>query len=361
MNFRTAIIYDIDELMHLECNTFDLDLISHRQMLRFLKSEHCVIHVSEDSNHIIGYILTLFHKGTLLSRIYSLAVDEQYRNKGIAQKLISLSERTSIEKGFTTIRLEVRQDNMAAIKLYSRLGYTELSHLTSYYQDLGHGIRMQKRLAYYGNKTLLPIPFYAQTTQFTCGAACLAMILSYFDKNMILSRQLELKLWREATTIFMAAGHGGCSGHGLALSVAKRGFNVELWCQSQSIPFIDSVRNQEKKDIITLVHDDFVSNLEKLNVKIINAVPSLQFLENCISKGFGVLLLISTYRFNGNKEPHWIIISGMSKKFFFIHDPYVKDKTDITSSYHITVNKKMIIEIMSYGKQKLTSCLIIKQ
>ncbi len=361
MYFREAIISDLNELMRLENNIFNFDLISYRQMSRFLKSEHCTIHICEDKDHIIGYILTLFHKGTLLSRIYSLAVEKQYRGQGIAHQLISLSEKSSIEKGFTTIRLEVRQDNNAAINLYRRLGYSELTHLTYYYEDHADGIRMQKRLAFYGNKTLLSIPFYAQTTPFTCGAACLVMILSYFDKNIVLSRQLELKLWREATTIFMSAGHGGCSGHGLALSVAERGFDVELWCQSQSVPFIDSVRAQEKKEIITLVHDDFVSNLEKLNVKIINSIPCLQFLEECISRGFGILMLISTYRFNGNKEPHWIIISGMSEQFFFIHDPYIKDQRDITSSYHITVNKKMIMEIMSYGKQKLTSCLIIKK
>ena len=47
---------------------------------------------------------------------------------------------------------------------------------------------------------------------------------SYLDKTFEPTRIQEMQLWREATTIFMAAGHGGCSGQGLALAATRRGF-----------------------------------------------------------------------------------------------------------------------------------------
>jgi hypothetical protein len=50
------------------------------------------------------------------------------------------------------------------------------------------------------------------------------MAMKALDPAMELNRTLELRLWREATTIFMTSGHGGCGPYGLALSAYRRGF-----------------------------------------------------------------------------------------------------------------------------------------
>jgi len=38
------------------------------------------------------------------------------------------------------------------------------------------------------------------------------------------SREEEINLWREATTIFMTSGHGGCHPIGLALAASAGNF-----------------------------------------------------------------------------------------------------------------------------------------
>ena len=53
-------------------------------------------------------------------------------------------------------------------------------------------------------------PYRHQTTDFTCGPACLMMALAWAKPQRKLEPGLEFRLWREATTIFMTAGHGGC-------------------------------------------------------------------------------------------------------------------------------------------------------
>ncbi|MFZ6043843.1 peptidase C39 family protein, partial [Vibrio natriegens] len=108
---------------------------------------------------------------------------------------------------------------------------------------------------------------------------------SYLDPDFQPSRQLELQLWREATTIFMASGHGGCSGHGLAMAAHRRGCDVELWAQSKSTPFIDSVRDPKKKDIIELVHLDFCQQLEEAAVPVVDAMPSVEQIETWLKQG----------------------------------------------------------------------------
>ena len=49
-------------------------------------------------------------------------------------------------------------------------------------------------------------------------ASLLARKLLTLDPGLTLDRTLELRVWREATTIFMTSGHGGCGPDGLALA-----------------------------------------------------------------------------------------------------------------------------------------------
>lgn len=359
MNFRLAKSSDLPELNNLENQLFVGDKISPRQMKRFLHSPHALLFVADNGITLAGYALLLFHQGTQLSRLYSIAVKPDFRGLGIAKQLIGQCEQAALDQGATTLRLEVRDDNTSAIKLYEKLGYKTLKFLVHYYDDLCDGQRMQKRLVPQGPKVQLPMPLYIQTTPFTCGAACLLMSFSSLDPTFQPTRSQELQLWREATTIFMAAGHGGCSAQGLALAAARRQYKVELWTKSLSTPFIDSVRDANKKQVIELVHQDFVQQLDKLNVIDYNAPPTLEQLEAWVTQGASVLLLISTYRFTGEKGPHWIILSGMSDKFFYLHDPHVDHQNDVVSSAFIPVGKSMLSQILSFGKQKHTACVVI--
>ncbi|MDC0609357.1 GNAT family N-acetyltransferase/peptidase C39 family protein [Vibrio sp.] len=361
MDIRLAKLTDLSVLNDLELKLFDTDRISPRQMKRFIQSPKDLIFVATENDEIAGYALLLFHQGTQLSRLYSIAVKPDFRGRGIARNLIEQCERAALDQGFNTLRLEVREDNTSAIHLYEKMGYKTLQVLIHYYDDLCDGRRMQKRLEPQGPTHQLDMPLYIQTTKFTCGPACLVMSFSCLDKEYQPSRTEELQLWREATTIFMAAGHGGCSGHGLALAAAKRGFDVELWSRSDSTPFIDSVRDASKKDIIDLVHHEFVRQLEQTSALIKDIPPTTDQFEVWLEEGACVLLLISTYRFDGKKEPHWIVLSGMNEQFFFIHDPHADNESHAVGSAFVPVGKSVLRQIITFGKQKQIACVVIKR
>jgi len=55
------------------------------------------------------------------------------------------------------------------------------------------------------------------------------MAMKVLDGSLRLDRRLELRLWREAASIVMASGHGGCGSFGLALSAHRRGFGAALF------------------------------------------------------------------------------------------------------------------------------------
>ncbi len=222
MEYGNAQLDDLDSLLHLENQVFTSDNINRRQMKRFIQSRHCLLFVAKENDKLAGYALVLFNQATQLARIYSIAVSPDFRGQGVADKLLILCEQHTVERGYITLRLEVREDNFAAIRLYKKHGFKPLKTLIHYYDDLIDGLRMQKRLGTSGPKLALEMPLYVQTLPFTCGAACLLMSFAALGHPAPPTRKKEVQLWREATTIFMAGGHGGCSGQGLALAAHRR-------------------------------------------------------------------------------------------------------------------------------------------
>ncbi|CSA19962.1 acetyltransferase [Vibrio cholerae] len=107
------------------------------------------------------------------------------------------------------------------------------------------------------------------------------------------------------------------------------------------------------------MHQDFCQQLAEQDVSMIDAPPSQAQLEEWVRKGACVLLLISTYRFDGKKEPHWIVLSGLSDKFFFFHDPHAESEEHVSGSGYIPVGKAALSQIIGFGKQKQIACVVI--
>ena len=360
MLFRIATLADLTQLNQLEQAAFPGDRISARQMKRFVSSplDYCL--VLEIEQQIAGYALILFNRGTQLARLYSLAVSPAFRGQNLAHQLVKHCEQEAVARGFITLRLEVRNDNIVAKNLYQKMGYKVLKTLVHYYDDLADGVRMHKRLDPPGPSCTLIMPLYVQTLPFTCGPSCLLMSFASLERDYQPNRIDEVKIWREATTVFMTSGHGGCSAQGLALAAHKRGFGVELFSQSASVPFIDSVRDVNKKAVIDLVHQDFSQRLIEQNITTQTQSPSLDQLRHWISQGHCVLMLISTYRFNGEKGPHWIVLSGFNEQYFFFHDPYVEQQRDAINSAYVPISQSELTNMVKYGKQKQISYVVIK-
>ena len=57
------------------------------------------------------------------------------------------------------MRLEVRDDNETAIRLYQNAGYTSLGRIKGYYEDGAHAMRMEKTVAP-KNKNKRRVPYY---------------------------------------------------------------------------------------------------------------------------------------------------------------------------------------------------------
>lgn len=79
-----------------------------------------------DNDQIVGMVAGYINDTeTKVSYINIVGVLEEYRGKGISQKLLKEFIDASREKDFEIIKLEVEKDNKSAIKIYKRLGFVE--------------------------------------------------------------------------------------------------------------------------------------------------------------------------------------------------------------------------------------------
>lgn len=144
-DLRDARVADIPELLALEA-VFPGDRLSARQMRHHLNAGRNAFRVAEDRSGLLGYALLLLRHGSRRARLYSLVVAPRARGRGIGAQLLQDAETCARQRGRTQLGLEVRADNGAAVALYQRAGYQELSCRSNYYEDGETARRFQRQL-----------------------------------------------------------------------------------------------------------------------------------------------------------------------------------------------------------------------
>jgi ribosomal protein S18 acetylase RimI-like enzyme len=144
---RTATPADLDALVALELRAFSGDRMSRAQYRRHLASPGAVLLVAEaPGEELLGSALVFFRKGSARARLYSIATAPAARGRGIGAGLLAAAEHAARERGARALRLEVRQDNAAAIALYERAGYRRIGRYAGYYEDGADAWRYGKDL-----------------------------------------------------------------------------------------------------------------------------------------------------------------------------------------------------------------------
>ncbi|MCJ1887161.1 GNAT family N-acetyltransferase/peptidase C39 family protein [Pseudomonas sp. LA21] len=359
LQLRAATADDLNALVELENRCFEYDRLSRRNFQWMITRANASLIVAEADRNLLGYVLVLFHQGTSLARLYSIALDERARGIGLGQKLLDRAEAEAIEHDCAYMRLEVRPDNRGAIILYQRNGYRPFATVRDYYEDHSEALRFEKRIRQISGQAPRHVPFYHQTTDFTCGPSCLLMAMGALEPERALERREELRLWREATTIYMTTGHGGCSPQGLALAAWRRGFRVQLQLTEDGPLFLDGVRSEEKREVMRLVHADFANELAQSDVEQL-LVTQLD-IDSALEAGGQPLVLISSYRLTRSKAPHWVVVTDCDEDFVYLHDPDVdhSQHREPLDCQHIPVSHGEFEQMSRFGRSKLRAAVVL--
>jgi ribosomal protein S18 acetylase RimI-like enzyme len=325
---RPACASDLDALVDLEALVFAADRISRRGFRRFLASANAGLLVAEHAGRLAGYALVLFRRDSMTARLYSIAVAPDLAGQGVGGRLLAAAEAAAVERRCPRMRLEVHVANAAAIARYRRSGYREFGRYAAYYGDGGDALRLEKRLGPPLSGLRTAPPYFHQTTEFTCGAACMMMALAWADPRFRPAPGLELKLWREATTIFMTSGPGGCEPYGIAVTLHRHGLRPEVFVNRPGPYFLDTVRSADKRRVMRMAQEEFRREAEAAGIPIHLARSGESGLMEAFDHGHAAIVLVAGYRRLRRNVPHWVFTFGHEAGHVLVHDPAAQRDLD---------------------------------
>ncbi len=359
---RKATADDIDALLRIEERCFEADRISRRSFRALIARPTAETIIAELDGDIIGYAMILFRHGTAMARLYSIAVDPDASARGIGGLLLQAAETAAYEHDRPLLRLEVREDNARAIALYKRQGYRPIGRYLDYYADHSDALRFEKTVRG-GVPPATAFPYYEQTTDFTCGAACLMMVLAHHNPQTRLDPVLEIRLWRDATTIYMMSGPGGCEPFGLAVAGHERGLKTSIFVSIKDTLFLQSVRSEEKRKVMQLAQTDFRQRAKAYDIPVKYRGFTLFDIVTALRRGASVIVLISGYLMFGKKVPHWVVAHGEDGRHIFIHDPWVEEEQgeSIADAANVPVPFHIFDRIARFGSDGLRAAVILEK
>jgi ribosomal protein S18 acetylase RimI-like enzyme len=142
--FRAASAADLGALIDLENRSFSSDRLSPESLRHLVSSPSAAVIVATVGRAHAGYAVVLFRTGSRIARLYSLAVEPDYR--GLGRELLGAAELEAASRGSSSLRLEVREDNARAINLYQRSSYRRFGQKPDYYADGAKALRFEKSL-----------------------------------------------------------------------------------------------------------------------------------------------------------------------------------------------------------------------
>ncbi len=104
---------------------------SEPEVEALLLDRHVVAHRAAAGGKLAGFIMSRLVEDE--AEILSVAVAARQRGRGLARKLLTLNLRRLAGLGARAVFLEVGEHNDAAIRLYDRAGFREVSRRPNYY------------------------------------------------------------------------------------------------------------------------------------------------------------------------------------------------------------------------------------
>ncbi len=115
-------LYEISKIMS--------DSIAHpwsdENLIASFLDGHTFFLVYKENTHILGYLIYKLIDNE--AEIESIAVKKEFRNQGIASKLVQ-------EIKAETVFLEVRKSNIPAISFYNKSGFEQIAIRKNYYSN----------------------------------------------------------------------------------------------------------------------------------------------------------------------------------------------------------------------------------
>ena len=116
---------------------------TYEQLEHSLKLENVICYVAKNDDKVLGFVL--LEETPYDFDILEIVVDENLRGRGIGamllKRVLDYAKLTHKEKA----TLEVASDNMPAISLYEKAGFSQIAERKNYYKNGKNALIFQKQ------------------------------------------------------------------------------------------------------------------------------------------------------------------------------------------------------------------------
>lgn len=127
--------------------------------------------------------------------------------------------------------------------------------------------------------------------------------------------------------------------------------------------FLEGVRTAHKKQILQVVDGQFRRKAEEAGIPVHYEDVTARMIESWLKQGLAVLVLVSTYRINGNKTPHWVTVTAMDDQCLYVHDPDPDDEPQQgeLDCRDIPIARADFARMSVYGSRRLRVAVVLKK
>ncbi len=139
---------DLQQLMQIENAVFNQDAFSKR-LMKMLIRNHLIFHtikLTEDPKEIMGFIIVIKENADS-ANIINIAIRPSEQNKHYGSTLLQYTiQQLSTMKKITKIHLNVKTNNIPALKLYKKFNFVVLKEIENYYRNGESAFLMELQL-----------------------------------------------------------------------------------------------------------------------------------------------------------------------------------------------------------------------
>ena len=208
------------------------------------------------------------------------------------------------------------------------------------------------------------VPYYSQTTDFSCGPSSLLMAMKTLDPKIDFSRTHELLLWREANTIFMGGpGHGGCGATGLALAAHRRGFDVEVWVNHTGTLLGSRPKDKDRAKVMGLVQQADLAEMKRCKIPYRIGARGIDELRGDIEQGAVPVVLVSMDYIHKDPTAHWVVVTGIDDENVTVNDPWISKDLGYTrrTMADYVVPRSEFPAMTAYGQRKERATVLLRR
>jgi len=169
------------------------------------------------------------------------------------------------------------------------------------------------------------VPYYAQTAEFSCGPACILMVMKHFKPSLAIDRTLEFEVWRQCNMI----GVKGADPYGLSVPLLDVGFEVHLVTQRKSAVNHTSwkrrLKNRFDSEDVKLSFFGIKENQRRAlrrGLSVSYKHPTVSDMVQGIHEGAVPVALVHMGVIHSLNIPHWVVVTAADEENVAFNDPY---------------------------------------